>query len=155
MPRYSVNQFFTMKSVSPRSLQQDNLIQFSYHSPNGVHDRQPLVYVLSKDLKGVYGLNLHYDSTQLVDLIDTTTDKINGFLQEEWERKYPDQARKLNESKKPFSKKLIEQKDLKEFAKRIPKKDYEQFFYEPKSTDIFRHYLFLRMNTVSKLVWKM
>lgn len=155
MPRYSVNNFFTMKSVSPRGLQQDNLIQFSYHSPNGVHDKQPLVFVLEKQLDRFYGLNFHYDSTQLVDLIDTTSDKINEFLEEEWSKKYPDKLQKLNESRKPFSKKLLTEKDLKEFGRRLPKKDLEQYFYEPKATDIFRTYLYKRMNSVSKLVWKL
>ena len=154
--KYKVEQFFTFKRTSPSSIQQDNLLQFSYHSPNGVHDKTPLVYVIEKRRDRFFGLNLHYDANQLVELIDYTNFQVDDFLKEQWLSKYPDKKKLLKEGRKkvPFQRNFVDQKDLKTFSKRIPKQELEEFFIENQNSETFRCYLFKRMNAVSRLTYK-
>lgn len=154
MPKYKVQEFFTFKSCSPSSLQQDNLIQFSYHSPNGVHDKMPLVYVIEKRRDRIFGLNLHYDSNQLVSLVDDTNDRIDVFLEKEWYKKYPKKKQELKKQRAYFYRDLVEPKDLKEITKRVKKQDLEQFYLQPQNDDIFRCYLLKRMNSVQRCIYK-
>jgi len=156
MPRtkYGEEKLFDSKKITPRSLQQDNLLSFNYNSPNGVHDFQPLVYVVEKQLDRMYGFNLHYDSREYQDLVSIVNMKINKSLEEQWIRKYPEKKQELRKSKKVFNKSFIDEKDLKSFKRRINKKDLEQFLLKRKNVDTLRCYLFVRMNNVQKLTWK-
>ncbi len=146
--------YFEYKKITPRALVQDNLIYFSYKSPNGVHDPAPLVYVLEKQNDGIYGLNIHYDSTQLFEIIDNTSAKINSILEKEFNKKYPDRKKQLQKERVPFDKSLLEASDKKIFARKIMRRDLEQFLLRNKSDFTFRHYLFVRMNNVSRLNWR-
>jgi hypothetical protein len=149
--------YFDFKRITPSALQQDNLITFNYKSKDSViHDIQPLVFVLEKRLDRVYGINLHYESDGMQVLVDNVTELVNEFLQEQWIRKYPDKKKLLQEQKKVFNKKMIEEKDLKEFAKRINKNDLQTFDIGQNRNDssALRNYLYVRMNQVDKLIWK-
>jgi len=152
--KFRLEDYYTFKNVTPRSLEQDNLVFFSYHSPNGVHDKTPLVYVLEKQLDRFYGLNLHYDSLELQEVIQNIQVKTNTFLEKEWYKKYPEKKKQLKESKAKFTKQLLEPKDLKEFSNRFPKRDLEKYVLKRKNTDTMRCYLYVRMNQVSKLIFK-
>ena len=155
MPRkLTEKDVFDYKRVTPSTLQQDNFVSFKYKSPNGVHDPQPLVYVVEKQLDRFYGFNVHYDNVEYQDLVNNVTKKVNKFLQEQWLRKYPENKKKLKESKIPFNKSMIDKKDLKEFSNRINRKDVEQFLLKRRNEDTLRCYLFVRMNQVQKLTWK-
>lgn len=155
MPKpFKETDYFNFKSISPSSLQQDNLISFSYHSPNGVHDKFPLVLVVEKQLDRIYGFNLHYDMQEMQELLENTNKKIVSFLEKEWYKKYPDKRIELAKQKKVFNKFLVEQKDLKDITRRIQPKDLEQYLVTKKNDIAFRCYLYKRMNKVSKLTWK-
>lgn len=155
MPRQQdILYYFEYKKITPSSLVQDNLIYFNYKSPNGVHDKTPLVYVLEKRLDRVFGLNVHYDAGELFELINTTELKINKTLENEFFKKYPAAKKELQEKRLKFSKDLLQEADKKEFAKRISRKDMEQFLLRGKNSETLRTYLFTRMNNVSKLVWR-
>ncbi len=154
MAKFNLSTFFLLKSITPSALVQDNLITFSYKSPVGVHDKNPLVFVLEKRLDRIFGLNLHYDMNDFQDIIEETTEKINNFLETEWYKKFPEKKKELKESKEEFSREMIDEKLIKEFERRIPKRDLETFFYSPKNDSILRTYLYKRMTKVSKLTFK-
>lgn len=155
MPNYNVKQFFTFKRITPRTLQQDNLVQFSYHSPeNEIHDPNPLVYVVEKRQDRFWGFNLHYDSEQLVQLIDNANAKVDYTLQKEWLKKDPKNRQKLNEAGGEFNRGFIEKKDFNTIIRRVPNRDLEQFLIENLNIDTLRQYMYKRMNAVSKLVYK-
>ena len=109
MPRQQdILYYFEYKKITPSSLVQDNLIYFNYKSPNGVHDKTPLVYVLEKRLDRVFGLNVHYDAGELFELINTTELKINKTLENEFFKKYPAAKKELQEKRLKFSKDLLQ-----------------------------------------------
>jgi len=153
MPNYNVRDFFTTQRVTPSSLQQSNLIQFSYHSPDGVHDNMPLVYVVEKRRDRFYGFNLHYDSNQLVELIDNKNFQVDTLLENAW-AKVPKNKKRLIESGEEFNRGFIEKKDFKLITSKIQKKVLEQFLIENLNVDTLRIYLFKRMNAVSKMIYK-
>jgi len=154
MPNYSVTNFFEFKRCTPSSLEQDNLLQFSYHSPDGVNDKAPLVFIVEKQQDRCYGFNVHYDSKELIDIIENTSKKVNKYLQDMWYRQYPEKKKQLKESRQLFDKSLIEPKDLAKYKKSLMKRDLEQFLLKKKNVQTLRCYLYKRMNTVSKCIWK-
>jgi len=155
MPNYNVKEFFTFKRITPRTLQQGNLIQFSYHSPeNEIHDPNPLVYVIEKRMDRFFGFNVHYDSNQLVEIIDNANERIDFTLQKEWLKKDRNNRKKLNEAGGEFNRGFIDKKDFKTIVRRIPNKDLEQFLLQDTNVETLRQYIYKRMNAVSKLVYK-
>jgi len=152
--KLGIPDFFTAKDVTPSSLQQSNLISFSYKSPNGVHDKAPLVWVVERQFDRIYGINLHYDMIEFNDLLESTYNKINILLEKEFYKKYPDKKQLLQKKKIKFDKQLLEVKDLTDFKRRISNNDLEKFSIFGQNSDAFRCYLYSRMNRVSKLIWK-
>jgi hypothetical protein len=149
-----VLKYFIYNNVRPASLVQDNLIYFSYQSPEGVHDKMPLVLVLEKQLDRLYGINVHYDSKQLLEIITNTQKKIIKLLEAEYYKKYPDNKKRLLKEHRKFDLSLLVEEDVKEFSKKINKKDYDQFLLKRRNDDTMRCYLYKRMNNVSKLTWR-
>lgn len=147
--------YFDYKDVRPNSLVQDNVITFNYKSPEGVHDKAPLVYVLEKQLDRIFGLNLHYDSKQFFDIITTVQLKVNKILEQEYYKKYPEKRKELREQRVKFDKALLTEEDKKQFGRRVNKKDLDQFLLKRTNKDTMRSYLYKRMNNVNKLVWKL
>lgn len=154
MAQFKLSNLFEYRNVTPSALQQNNLISFSYKSPNGVHDKNPLVYVLEKRLDRFYGINLHYDMDEMENLAQNTEDKIIRLLENSWYTKYPKKKAELKKNRQEFDTSLVEPKDLAEFKRKINKKDLETFLVNNQDTSAMRCYLYSRMNKVSKLVWK-
>jgi hypothetical protein len=151
---FRVSEYFNLKDISPSSLQQDNLITFFYQSPNGVHDKNPLCIVVEKRLDRIFAFNLHYDMSMMQECLENADFKIKSFVEKEWYRKYPKKRQELKENRQKFATTLINEKDLMEIVRRIPKKDLEQFLIENTDMIAFRCYLYKRMNKVSKLTWR-
>ena len=150
---FKLTDYFLLRNVTPSSLQQDNLINFSYKSPNGVHDKNPLVLVVEKRLDRIFGFNLHYDMKEMDEVLINTYNKINATLEKEYYRKYPEKRSELRKKKLKFDKTMLTPEDLKTFSRRVNRKDLEQFLVKNKDMAAFRCYLFKRMNKVSKLSW--
>lgn len=150
----NVRKFFNFKMVSPTSLKATNLISFSYRSPNGVHDRHPLVYVSSKERDRFYGFNVHYDGEQLTEVLQNVTDKIDEQLGEEYFEKYPEKQKEFKKKRLLFTKDVLSKQDLKEFSRKIYNPELEQYELDNSNVETLRCYLFKRMNQVSKLVYK-
>ena len=157
MAGFKIEDFFNYKNITPGSLTSDNVIQFSYKSPAGVHDLKPLVFVLEKKSDRLYGINFHYDMTELQNAVTNTQAKVAKFLEEQYFKKYPENRQKLREQRVPFNKSLITEAELKEFMRRFPKKDMEQFPLTNANkypNHALRCYLYQRMTAVSMLTWK-
>lgn len=155
MPQAKLSEIFEYRNVSPSSLQKGNLIYFKYQSPQGVHDKTPLVYVLDKTFDKIYGINLHYDQGELQNIIDEIEEKVNLFLEKQWFSKNPKKKQELHAQRMEFNKSLLEEKEYIEFKRRFNKKELEVFSEPSQKSDAFRSYLYKRMNGVSKLVWKL
>jgi hypothetical protein len=154
MAEFKLAQLFEYRNVTPSSLEKGQLVYFKYKSPNGVHDKSPLVYVLDKTFDKIYGINVHYDMGEIQDICDQVQDKVNLFLENKWYSKHPEKRKELQQKRIEFDPSLIDQKELAEFKRSINKKDLEIFNLQGYSPDAFRSYLYKRMNNVSKLVWK-
>jgi hypothetical protein len=150
----NVRKFFEFKTLSPSSLKVGNLISFSYRSPNGVHDRYPLVYVSKKERDRFYGFNVHYDGNQLTEILQNITDKIDEQLAEEYFDKYPQKATEYKKKHLLFTKKDLTRQDLKEFTRRIYKPELESYELDNSNVETLRNYLFKRMNMAKKLIYK-
>lgn len=154
MAKFKPENFFIFRSVSPSALVQNNLITFAYKSPAGVHDGNPLVFVTEKRMDRFYGINIHYDMSEMQDIVTNTDKKVMQFLEKEYYKKYPENKKKLNETRQKFNKGLITEDEYKEFSLKIPKNDLERFSISGYTMDNMRCYIYQRMNYVSKLVWK-
>lgn len=151
---FKLTNYFLLRNVTPSSLQQDNLITFSYKSPNGVHDKNPLVIVVEKRLDRLFGFNLHYDMKEMDEVLINAYNKVNMALEKEYYRKYPAKKAELRKKRIQFDKSMLEPDDFKTFSRRINRKDLEQYLIKNKDMAAFRCYLFKRMNKVSKLTWR-
>lgn len=152
--KYKVEKIFTFKNITPSGLKSGNLIFFNYKSPEGVHDRTPLVYISTKSFDRCFGFNVHYDSKEYQNILNNINWKVNPILEKEWYKAYPERQKQLKEKKLKFDKSLIEKEDLKKYEKKIQRKDLEIFDLTKINKDTLRTYLFKRMNGVSKLVFK-
>lgn len=154
MANFKIQDYFIFKSVSPSSMEVDNILQFSYKSPNGVHDKKPLVLVHEKRGDRFYGINLNYDMSELNEAVSILENKILPFIEEVYYKKYPENKQKLLETKQTFNKSLVTEQEYKEFMKKFPKNDLEMFQVSNKNMNACRQYLYQRMTSVSKLNWK-
>lgn len=156
-------QFFNFLTANPGSIKKGMLVQFNYSSPeNPIHDRKPLVFVMENYGDRIIGLNLHYQFNAISGLLMIKDNQLKEFLQKSNEyKKYLDELKK--NSKVDLSKGNLENPvDIK---KETPQFDYkkvkfpqlllEDFTSDIKVSDeIFRNYLFKRMNTLRKLSFK-
>ena len=150
----NLHDFFTYKSTSPGSLQSGNIILFSYRSPDGVHDKMPLVYVLDKDSDKITGINLHYSFGLMSEALAERQMTVENKLIQEWVRKFPADKQKLNDKKQPFNIWTQEPKDLHNIKTKINKKDLTEYHINKFPETIIRNYLYPRMHGVSLLELK-
>lgn len=155
MAEFKLAQLFEYRNVTPSSLQKGQLVYFKYNSPNGVHDKAPLVYVVDKTIDKIYAINLHYDMSEIQGITEAIQFKVNSFLENKWYSKHPEKRNELESQDLEFAPNLIEKKELADFKRNFNKKDLEIFNLPSPSPDAFRSYLYKRMNNVSKLVWKL
>ena len=155
MAKFKPELYFNFSNVSPSSLQQDMLVTFKYQSPNGVHDKVPLVYVLEKRIDKFYGINLHYDMAELNSMIESKNEQLLEFYEKEFYRKNREKEQELRKNREEFDLSMIDPKDKIEFDRRLNKKELETYLLQNSgNSSALRCYLFKRMNSVSKLVFK-
>lgn len=154
MAQFKLENYFAYKNVTPGSLAADNLIFFSYRSPKGVNDKNPLVIVTERQSDRIYGVNLHYTMAELQNIVTNVQEDITSYLEEQYFRKYPENKQKLQEQRQKFGKNLITEKEYTEWMRRFPKKMLEQFQMSTLNKEAMRCYLYERMTSVSKLTWK-
>lgn len=155
MAELQIKKLFEYRNVVPSGLQKGNLIYFRYQSPNGVHDKSPLVYVLDKSFDRFFGINVHYVGKELQQIVDNIEGKTNSFFENKWYSKHPEKRQELREKRETFSPSMIDQKEFNDLSKGFNKRDLEVFTLQHIDQSAFRCYLYKRMNNVSKLVWKL
>jgi hypothetical protein len=160
----NTGQFFNTRVVSSSSVKKGSLIQFNYSSPEGIHDKKPLVFVMENKGDRIIGLNLHYQLGVLGQLVQMKDEQLKEFMENTSEyKKY------MKDSEDTTTEDLQEGPDLPnpvdvkakqttfdERRVRYPQVLLEDFTNEQvnASEEIFRVYLFKRMSGLTKLVIK-
>ncbi len=156
-------QFFNFHPVNPGGIKKSMIIQFNYNSPeNPIHDRKPLVFVMENYGDRIIGLNLHYQFNAVSALLMMKDQQLKEFMQKSNEyKKYLDELKKdskidLKDGNLPNATDLKKDTPPFDYKKvRFPQQLLEDFTSDVKvSEEIFRNYLFKRMNTLRKLTFK-
>jgi hypothetical protein len=142
--------YFNYKLVSPRGgIQPGMLLEFNYNSPAGVHDRKPLIYVLQVENDRVYGLNLHYKFDLITQIITTKKQEIATIVanmqttKKEVSKEIPNVATAQEE---------IGQIDISKI--KFNSSVLEKYSLTTQPSHILRNYLYSRMTSSYKLVYK-
>lgn len=151
---FKIEDYFQFLNVNPSSMTVDNILQFSYKSPRGVHDQKPLVLVHEKLGDRFFGINLHYDMREMNEAVTNVENLILPHLEKEYLKKYPENKQKLNETHQKFKKSLITEAEYHDFMKNFPKNKLEVFQVNNKNMDSCRCYKYDRVTSCSKLVFK-
>ena len=56
----NLNKFMNSQKIAFSGIKPGMILSFNYSSPDGIHDPNPMIYVLSVEFDRVWGLNLHY-----------------------------------------------------------------------------------------------
>lgn len=110
-------------------------MQFNYRSPEGVHDKKPLVYVVEVQADRVYGLNVHYDFKLMENIIANKRLEVSKLQ--------PQQP-----SNNPLKDAVEEKKPT------LTTKITEEYALTRNNKYILRCYLYPRMSNITKLVYK-
>ncbi len=140
---YNLKLFFDLKSAGVNQIVPNSIIQFNYRSPEGIHDKAPLIFVLDVYSDRVYGLNLHYDFKLMQQIVTSKDVELLTY--------------KPNEVSKPVEKKVGELPtvdEIKQTIKTIPQNSLEKYTLNNRPTFILRNYLFTRMSGIVKLIYK-
>lgn len=143
---YNLKYFFNYKTISPSSIIPGNLIEFNYRSPEGVHDKKPLVIVMSVEGDRCWGLNLHYKFQLIEGLLANKFQDVNTFIQTN--------PNKQEESLRERVEDIREQKKL-EYLNTPKPTLLESFSLKAEPTIILRNYLYTRMSGIQKLSYKL
>ena len=143
---YNLKYFFNYKSISPSSIIPGNLIEFNYRSPEGVHDKKPLVIITSVEGDRCWGFNIHYKFDLIEGLLANKFQDVNTYIQTN--------PNKQEESLRERVQDLREQKKLEYLN--MPKPTLlESFSLKIEPTFILRNYLYTRMSGIQKLSYKL
>ena len=143
---YNLKYFFNYKSISPSSIIPGNLIEFNYRSPEGVHDKKPLVIITSVEGDRCWGFNIHYKFDLIEGLLANKFQDVNTYIQTN--------PNKEEESLRERVQDLREQKKLEYLN--MPKPTLlESFSLKTEPTIILRNYLYTRMSGIQKLSYKL
>lgn len=143
---YNLKYFFNYKSISPSAIIPGNLIEFNYRSPEGVHDKKPLIIILSVEGDRCWGLNLHYKFNLIEGLLANKHQDINTFIQTN--------PNKQEESLKERVEAIREEKKL-EYLNTPKPTLLENFSLKNEPPLILRNYLYTRMSGIQKLSYKL
>lgn len=172
----NIREFFNFAPINARSIKPGMLLSFKYSSPDGVHDPTPLIYVLSTEGDRVWGMNIHYNFTLMAQIYNskqievnaekknikptTQTPNANPKGNEDVLNKVPRLKNVLSKTKTKPSLKVNKQAQK---AQQVAKVSSKQFALKT-SLDIFslyqrpdyilRNYLFTRMKSGQKLIYK-
>ena len=135
---YNLNYFFNFLPINISGIKPNMIIQFGYRSPDGVHDKNPLVYVLEVQSNRVYGLNLHYNFKLLQPLIEQKEKEVS----------------KYNIPEPSLKDKVADAKGIGSVLSKIPIEVLEYYSISQQSSNILRNYLYPRISSLKKLSYK-
>jgi hypothetical protein len=152
---YNLSSFFNFKPISPGQIYPGNLIQFNYRSPEGVHDKKPLVYVLEVEGDRIWGINLHYKFFLLSNLIQDKIKLVEGVKQATNTSPEPTPGQ-LNKPHIPNLSEIKKELDSKSIPNnnKISPQLLEQHQLSTIPSDILRNYLYTRISGLQKLIFK-
>lgn len=142
---YNIKLFFDFKAIGVNQIYPGMLIQFNYRSPEGIHDKGPLIYVLEVQSDRVYGLNIHYDFKLMQQVVTTKDIELLSY------KPNPTQPTS-GETKGTGDLPTVD--EIKKTMKTIPPGLLEKYTLINQPTFILRNYLFTRMSSIVKLIYK-
>ena len=165
---YNLKNFFNFKTVSTNQIIPGMIISFGYRSPEGVHDSTPLIYVLEVEGDRIWGINLHYKFALLGEVIQykrAEVQKVTPTKQEapvekpieDNSRPRPEQLNQKNIPSLPEFKKVLgtDKPTQPTFSKpSYPIQLLEHYTLTQQPKELLRNYLYPRMTSVQKLVFK-
>jgi len=166
----NLREFFRFEVIGSNNIKPGMLCAFMYSSPDGIHDPYPLIYVLSKEKDRVWGLNINYQFTLMAQMynakqievnqskkeIKPTTQTPNPNANQDVLTKVPKLKNVLSKTRtKPSLSKPKPKQQITQSAQKFNiKANLDLFALQQKPDFILRNYLFLRMKTVRKLIYK-
>ena len=164
---YNLKNFFNYKNVSTGQTIPGMLLQFSYRSPNGVHDVKPLIFVLEAESDRVWGINLHYKLDLLGQIVDLKKAEISKGYPEtpviapkvdgsDPAKVQPKQINQKNIPSLPEFKEALKDKIPKPIGttKQVPIQLLEKFILDNPPKELLRNYLYTRISGLQKLTFK-
>ena len=164
---YNLRNFFDFRSVSTGQIQPGMLLQFNYRSPAGVHDVKPLIYVLEAEQDRIWGVNLHYKLDLLGKVVDLKKIEVNkGYptvpvvaqpkIEGDPSKVLPIQINQKHIPSLPEFKEALKDKLPQPVGttKKVPIQLLEQFTLASPPKELLRNYLYPRMTSLTKLVFK-
>lgn len=164
---YNLKSFFNFKSINVGQILPGTIIQFSYRSPEGIHDKSPLIYVLEVEQDRVWGINLHYKLNLLAQMVELKKAEVLKINPQEVAQEQPNtnldskvKPEQLNQkhiqSLPEFKETLGIDKQTTEPKKKviIPQQLLEKYTLTIQPKELLRNYLYPRMGSVQKLVFR-
>jgi hypothetical protein len=170
---YNLKYFFNYRTVPTRGIQPGMIVEFNYRSPNGVHDVKPLIYVLEVEGDRVWGMNLHYNLALLGEIVKLKQGEVASFVNKQQEKQKaevvvkpqdykpdPKQLNQKNIPSLPENKEILKERqkkqplEVKPNSIRYDQKLLESYTLTKRPENILRNYLYARMSTVNKLIFK-
>lgn len=167
---YNLKSFFDFKASGANQLKPGMIVQFRYRSPEGVHDVSPLIYVLEAEQDRVWGINVHYKLALLGEAVQIkkaeiqkthpTQQKQEEVPIEPSEVSAKPRPEQLNQKHIPS---LPEFKDTLKVGERpkgpekkvvYPTQLLEHYTLTQQPKELLRNYLYSRMSSIQKLVFK-
>lgn len=162
---YNLKNFFNFKIINTSQILPGTILQFGYRSPEGIHDKSPLIYVLEAEQDRVWGINLHYKLTLLGEVVQLKkTEVLKATPQQEQSQQI--EAPTANVKPEQLNQKHIQ--SLPEFKKTLgvdkqitpqkqitlPPQLLETYTLTNQPKELLRNYLYTRMTNIQKLVFK-
>jgi hypothetical protein len=162
---YNLKNFFNFKAVNPRQILPGTIVQFSYRSPEGVHDTSPLIYVLEAEQDRVWGINLHYKFSLLGEIIEQKKAEVLKANPPQVQQPIQEvsgaavKPEQLNQKHVPslpeFKKTLgIDKQAIPQKKVVVPIQLLENYILTNQPKELLRNYLYPRMTNIQKLVFK-
>lgn len=171
---YNLKSFFNYKSLSISQITPGMIISFSYRSPEGVHDKAPLIYVIEAEQDRVWGINLHYKFALLGEAIQIKRAELQKDYPPAQEKKETEQTPiQPTDNYKPRPEQLNQKyiPSLPEFKETLkptadpkpkgpvkkttpPLQLLEKFVLSSQPKEFLRNYLYTRMGSLQKLEFK-
>ena len=159
---YNLKNFFNYKPINAGQIVPGMLLAFNYRSPEGIHDRAPLIYVLEAEQDRIWGLNLHYKFALLGETVQIKKSEISEITPTTQQPTQLDpkvRPEQLNQKNIPS---LPDFKETLGVTKQpLPNKKpiytpqlLEHYTLTQQPKEILRNYLYTRISGLQKLVFR-
>lgn len=163
---YNLKYFFNFKPIGANQILPGSIVQFNYRSPEGIHDKSPLIYVLETEQDRVWGINLHYKLSLLGGIVELKkAEVLKATPQTVQPIPVPtpgDSKVKPEQLNQKFIPSLPEFKETLGVGKgetptkkvTLPPQLLEHYTLTSQPKELLRNYLYSRISNTQKLVFK-